>query len=85
MILIGNPYQRFKQPLCCGDTTELVVVICRNGVRQYRLYCSKHGIGTHNIAYHDLKRTEMANARVHHSNAGNAVERALLLRMFEPY
>jgi hypothetical protein len=46
MIPINNPYQRFKQTLCCGDTKELVVVICCNGVRQYRLYCNEHGIGT---------------------------------------
>ena len=77
MVSFRYPYPRFDRLLPCGKQAraELVAVICRNGVRQYRLLCcDEHGLDNHNIAYRKLTSTERENARVHHSNAADGVE-----------
>jgi hypothetical protein len=97
-IIISHPHRRFRRVLPCGkDTTaELVVVICVNGARQFRLMCcSKHGLDQENISHSKLARAEMTNARVHHSNAAEGVQPLPLRRqprctpeqppLFEPW
>ena len=70
--LIDNPYKRFKRILPCGNDTaqaELVVIVCVNDTRQYRLVCcEEHDVLNYNIAHWKLKAAEKRNARIHHQN-----------------